>query len=172
MASYRDQGKEIWLELGLQSAFDITLAKINRGHNFAEYCATLKAARNAGLLVCTHIILGLPGETQQHYRITLERILKLGVDGLKIHPLHVVRGTILANEWRNGEYLPLTFADYLTAIVDLIEMTPAEIIFHRLTGTAETKLLLAPDWCSQKWAVLNGISNELKRRGTYQGKKS
>jgi len=169
LAEYQAQGKEIWLELGLQSAFDGTLARVNRGHGFAEYRTALLAARAAGLSVCTHLILGLPGETPWHYRVTLERVLELGVDGLKLHPLHVVRGTLLANEWRRGEYQPLTLAEYLTAVADLVELTPPEIIFHRLTGTAESELLLAPTWCSKKWAVLNGITAELVRRGTRQG---
>ncbi len=169
LATYRLQGREIWLELGLQSAFDDTLARVNRGHGFGEYCTALLAARAAGLSVCTHLIVGLPGETPWHYRTTLQRVLELGVDGLKIHPLHVVRGTMLAHEWRQGGYRPLTLSEYLTTVADLVELTPPEIIFHRLTGTAEPDLLLAPDWCSKKWAVLNGITQELTRRGTRQG---
>ncbi|CAK0747691.1 radical SAM family oxidoreductase YhcC [Gammaproteobacteria bacterium] len=169
LAEYRARGNEVWLELGLQSAFDTTLDRVNRGHGFAEYRTALLAARSAGLPVCTHLILGLPGETPWHYRVTLERVLELGVDGLKLHPLHVVRGTLLGHEWRQGEYQPLTLSEYLTAVADLVELTPPEVIFHRLTGTAEPELLLAPTWCSKKWAVLNGITAELVRRGTYQG---
>lgn len=171
LAEYRARGHEVWLELGLQSAFDTTLTRVNRGHGFSEYRVALLAARAAGVSVCTHLILGLPGETPQHYRTTLMKILELGVDGLKLHPLHVVRGTLLAHEWCRGEYQPLTLPEYLTAVADLVELTPPEIIFHRLTGTAEPELLLAPDWCSKKWAVLNGITLELKQRGTYQGAK-
>ncbi len=169
LAEYRAAGHEIWLELGLQSAFDATLVRVNRGHGFAEYRTTLLAARAAGLAVCTHLILGLPGETPWHYRTTLARVLALGVDGLKLHPLHVVRGTVLAHEWQQGGYRPLTLVEYLEAVADLVELTPAEVIFHRLTGTAEPSLLLAPDWCTKKWAVLNGITHELVRRGTRQG---
>ncbi|CAK0752390.1 TIGR01212 family radical SAM protein [Gammaproteobacteria bacterium] len=168
LAEYRQAGKEVWLELGLQSAFDTTLARVNRGHDFAEYCVTLRAARAAGLSVCTHLIVGLPGETPWHYRTTLEKVLEIGVDGLKLHPLHVVRGTQLADEWRRGEYLPLTLAEYFAAVADLVELTPAEVIFHRLTGTVEPELLLAPAWCSKKWVVINGITAELKRRGICQ----
>ena len=169
LAKYRKQGREIWLELGLQSAFDATLARVNRGHGFQEYRTALLAARAVGLPVCTHLILGLPGETPWHYRVTLERVLELGVDGLKLHPLHVVRGTVLAHEWHRGGYRPLLLPEYLTAVADLVELTPPEIIFHRLTGTAELDLLLAPEWCSKKWVVLNGITRELFRRGTRQG---
>jgi radical SAM superfamily enzyme len=91
------------------------------------------------------------------------------VDGLKLHPLHVVKGTQLANSWRRGEYQPMSQDAYIQSVVDLIEMTPPQIVFHRLTGTAAASLLLAPTWCAYKWRVLNGIEDVLKRRGSRQG---
>ena len=162
LAAYQQQGHEIWLELGLQSSFDESLKRVNRGHGFAEYQTALLAARNRGLQVCTHLIIGLPGETQAHCKTTLERILELGVDGLKLHPLHVVKGTQLANEWRRGEYQPLLLDEYINIATDLIRHTPPEVIFHRVTGTASKQILLAPEWCSQKWLVLNRITNALQ----------
>ena len=90
LACYRMRGHEVWLELGLQSAFDSTLALVNRGHGYAEYRAAVRAARARGIPVCTHLIVGLPGETAEHARVSLERVLEEGVDGLKLHPLHVV----------------------------------------------------------------------------------
>jgi len=161
LAEYQARGYEVWLELGLQSAFDSTLARVNRGHGFSEYKETLLAAHTAGLRVCTHLILGLPGETLDHYRETLNRVVTLGVEGLKIHPLHIVRGTLLAEEWRSGNYVPLDLSEYVNIVSDLVRRTPPEVVFHRLTGTAESSLLLAPNWCSKKWAVLNAITAEL-----------
>lgn len=161
LAGYQAEGYEVWLELGLQSAFDETLARVNRGHSFADYQQAIQAAHSRQLQVCTHLILGLPGEQPWHYRRTLEQVLELGVTGLKIHPLHVVKGTQLANEWRRGQYQPLTLESYIEAVVDLIQHTPAEIIFHRVTGTAAPNLLLAPNWCSQKWRVINQITRAL-----------
>jgi len=169
LAEYRDRGLEVWLELGLQSSFDETLRRVNRGHGFAEYRQTLHAARERGLPVCTHLIAGLPGEEPFHVRTTLQRVLDEGVDGLKLHPLHVVKGTRLAAEWRRQEYLPWRFEEYIALAADLVEMTPPETVYHRLTGTARAPLLLAPHWCSWKWRVLNGIEDELARRGTRQG---
>lgn len=96
-------------------------------------------------------------------------MLELGVDGLKLHPLHVVRNTRLAGQWRRGEYRPLTLHEYTRAAADLVQRTPPQVVFHRLTGTAPPDLLLAPDWCAHKWPVLNGVEAELKRRGTRQG---
>jgi radical SAM protein (TIGR01212 family) len=167
LAGYQDDGYEVWLELGLQSSFDDTLQRVNRGHGFAEYRDTLTAARQRGLPVCTHLIAGLPGEDISHCLTTLDRVLELGVDGLKLHPLHVVKGTQLANEWRRGEYMPFELDDYIETAVQMISMTPPEIIYHRVTGTASEKILLAPDWCSKKWLVLNQITNALAARQVH-----
>lgn len=169
LADYRQRGLEVWLELGLQSAFDETLARVNRGHGFREYVQTCHAARRLGLPVCAHLIVGLPGEGEWHYRQTLARVLEEGVDGLKLHPLHVVRHTQLANQWRRGEYTPLRLDEYLSIAADLIEFTPESVIYHRVTGTAPRDVLLAPDWCQHKWIVLNGIETTLRTRGTRQG---
>jgi len=169
MAGFQQQGCEVWLELGLQSAFDVTLERINRGHGFAEYRQAVQAAHRYGLPVCTHLIVGLPGEAGIESLASLERVLELGVEGLKLHPLHVVKGTQLANEWRRGEFQPLTYDEYISIAADLIERTPADVRYHRITATASTDILLAPDWCSWKWKVLNGIVNELVRRGSRQG---
>jgi len=169
LAGYRDAGHEVWLELGLQSADDATLARVNRGHGFAEYRQAAVAARRHGLRLCTHLMIGLPGEHPKASLATLARVLDVGTDGLKLHPLHVVKGTALANDWRRGDYRPLGFGDYIETAADLIERTPPEIVYHRLTGTASADILLAPAWCALKWRVLNGIAAELIRRGTCQG---
>jgi radical SAM protein (TIGR01212 family) len=164
LVSYQDKGHEIWLELGLQSAFDESLKRVNRGHGFAEYKKTLLAARKRGLQVCTHLIAGLPGESGWHVTESLNRVLDLGVDGLKLHPLHVVKNTILAKEWSDGLYSPMTMQEYINIAADVVERTPSEVIFHRLTGTAAPDILVAPEWCSLKWRVLNGIEDELSAR--------
>ncbi len=169
LAGYQAEGFEIWLELGLQSACDATLERVNRGHGFDEYRSAVLAAHARGLPVCTHLIAGLPGEGREAALQSLAQVLELGVEGLKLHPLHVVKGTMLANQWRAGEYAPLTPADYISLAADMIERTPLEVRYHRVTGTAERAILLAPDWCAQKWAILNGIETELARRGSSQG---
>ncbi|MCG8039994.1 MAG: TIGR01212 family radical SAM protein [Candidatus Thiodiazotropha taylori] len=164
LAGYQAQGYEIWLELGLQSAFDETLKQVNRGHGFAEYQDALLRARSRDIKVCTHLIAGLPGETAQHNRESLRRVAALGTDGLKLHPLHVVKGTQLANSWRSGEYTPLTMHEYIQIAADLVQQAPDNIVWHRLTGTAAETILLTPAWCGLKWQVLNGIARELQRR--------
>ncbi len=168
LAEYKHQGYEIWLELGLQSAFDDTLERVNRGHGFAEYKDTTIAARERGIPVCTHLIAGLPGENIKHNISTLEQVLDVGVDGLKLHPLHVVRGTQLANQWRRGEYTPLELDEYIDIAVSLINMTPREVIYHRVTGTAADNILLAPSWCNKKWLVINRITTALAAQAATQ----
>lgn len=169
LAQYRDRGVLVWLELGLQSSFDESLARVNRGHGFAEYRAAVRAARGRGLPVCTHLIIGLPGEDATHAYTTLSRVLEDGVDGLKLHPLHVIKGTRLARSYREGGYRPWALDEYVQTACDLIERTPETVIFHRLTGTAPPALLLAPAWCMGRWRVLNAIEAELRRRHTAQG---
>lgn len=169
LADYRANGKEVWLELGLQSADDHTLARVNRGHDFADYRTAVNAAHRRGIPVCTHLIVGLPGEGREAALTSLERVLELGAEGLKLHPLHVVRHTRLAVDWRRGEYRPLTLDEYVHICADLVERTPWTVTYHRLTGTASTDILLAPAWCNRKWAVLNGIEAELHRRNARQG---
>lgn len=169
LCRYRDLGHEVWLELGLQSAFDATLDRVNRGHGFGEYRQAVRAARARGLKVCTHLIVGLPGEDGTHARNSLARVLELGVDGLKLHPLHVVKGTRLANDWRRGGYQPWSLARYTQTAADLVEQTPTDVVYHRLTGTASPQILLAPDWCRFKWRVIDGIAAELVQRNTHQG---
>lgn len=172
LETLRDEGLEVWLELGLQSAFDDTLARVNRGHTLAEYRETALATRARGIPLCTHLIIGLPGENERHYHSTLDTVLEIGVDGLKLQPLHVVKRTILAYQWRRGGYEPLNQVDYIRIAADLIERTPQHIIFHRVTATASKDILLAPEWCSQKWNILNGIEKELRQRGTRQSSRA
>ena len=164
LAYYQDQGKEIWLELGLQSAFDLSLKKVNRGHGFTEYIDAVQRARARNLQICCHLIVGLPGEKPEHSLESHARVMEHGVAGFKIHPLHVVKNTVLAKQWRDGDYHPLAMEDYVEVVSEIVTRTPAEVIFHRLTGTAQTPLLLAPDWCRFKWIVLNAITESLRRK--------
>lgn len=167
LQSYQQQGHEVWLELGLQSSFDESLQRVNRGHGFAEYVDAVTRARKRGLQVCTHLIAGMPGERPEDTLLSLEKVLALGTEGLKIHPLHVVKGTQLAREWKRGEYQPMTQDEYVKLVAEIVRRTPKSVIFHRFTGTASEELLLAPAWCSKKWVVLNDICVELENRAPY-----
>ncbi|MDT8376268.1 MAG: TIGR01212 family radical SAM protein [Mariprofundaceae bacterium] len=169
LVTYQQRGYEIWLEYGLQSAHDKTLQRINRGHSFAEYHDTVIATRERGLSVCTHLILGLPGEDRAMMLETLARVRETGTDGIKLHPLHVVRRTMLAHEWRKGNIQLLSQSEYVSLACDMLERMPASWAVHRLTGTASEDVLLAPEWCVRKWVVINAIYAEMHRRGCRQG---
>lgn len=169
LAGYQQQGYEVWLELGLQSTFDETLRRVNRGHVFADYIDAVRRAKKYALQICTHLIVGLPGESEVMSLRSHQTVVEMGVDGLKLHPLHVVKGTRLARQWHDGEYEPLTQDAYVRIAVEMIKRTPADIVYHRLTGTASDKILLAPAWCQHKWSVLNAIHNRLQQDKAFQG---
>ncbi len=162
LSQYQQQGYEIWLELGLQSSFDESLKAVNRGHGFAEYVDAIQRAQKYHLQVCTHLIVGLPGETMEHSLTSMSRVLKTQPQGIKIHPLHIVKGTQIARQWKQGEYQTLGLDDYVNTVVSMVKMAPKNMIFHRLTGTASSDLLLAPAWCNKKWLVLNKITQQLE----------
>lgn len=165
LSDYHGQGYEIWLELGLQSANDKTLHRINRGHDFAAYQRTATRARALGLKVCTHLIAGLPGESMETYRETLDKVIDCGTDGIKLHPLHIVEGSIMAKSWRAGRLSTLSLADYTEIAGELIRHTPKEIIYHRISASAKPPTLLAPEWCENHWLGMNAIYQYLKLNG-------
>lgn len=169
LATYRDQGYEIWLELGLQSTSDKVLQGVNRGHGFGEYVDAVNRVQQRGLQYCTHLIAGLPGESVQATADSAKRVIGMGTTGLKLHPLHIVRGTQMARQWKQGGVTPMTLDEYINVVADVVCDAPPELIFHRLTGTANKELLLAPDWTEYKWKVLNGIYLELQQRSASQG---
>ncbi|MBD9250386.1 MAG: TIGR01212 family radical SAM protein, partial [Cronobacter sakazakii] len=165
LAGYHEQGYEVWLELGLQSAKDKTLHRINRGHDFACYQGTTRRARARGLQVCTHLIVGLPGETRSDALTSLERVVETGVDGIKLHPLHIVEGSIMAKAWRAGRLSGIALDDYTVTAGEMIRHTPPDIIYHRISASARRPTLLAPLWCENRWTGMVEIDRYLNQHG-------
>jgi radical SAM protein (TIGR01212 family) len=165
LAGYQAQGFEVWVELGLQSAHDATLARLNRGHGLAAYRDAVARCRAAGLKVCTHLIVGLPGEDAAMARATLDTVLALGVDGLKLHPLMIVRGSRMAAQYRRNEVAPLSLDAYAEQAAALIRATPPEVVFHRVSATAQAPTLIAPDWCAPRWAGMQAVAEQLTQLG-------
>lgn len=161
LAGYQERGFEVWLELGLQSAQDVTLARINRGHGFAAYRDAVERAQARALKVCTHLIVGLPGETPELVFDTLQKVLDLGVEGIKLHPLMIVRGSRMAAQYRRGEITPLELPQYASIAANLIRHTPPEVIFHRVAATAQAPTLIAPEWCAPRWAATQAVADQL-----------
>ncbi|QBY43148.1 hypothetical protein ArsFIN_17120 [Arsenophonus nasoniae] len=165
LVEYQQQGYEIWLELGLQTSHDKTLKKINRGHDFASYQKIARMAGKKGLNVCVHLIVGLPGETTKENLQTISRVIDTGVDGIKLHPLHIVDGSTMAKAWRAGRLLSLELTEYVEKAGEMIRHTPKNIIYHRICANARKPTLLAPDWCANRWLGMNALYQYLSRYG-------
>lgn len=165
LKEYVDQGYEVWLELGLQSASDKTLKRINRGHNFSAYQDAVNRAAAYGIKVCSHLIIGLPGERLDEAMFTLQQVLSQPLDGLKLHPLHIVKGSIMAKAWQAKRIDVLGITEYADIAAELIRHTPKEIVFHRVSATAHQDSLIAPDWCLLRWPSINEICRNLDRHG-------
>lgn len=158
-----------WLELGLQSPLDRTLSAIGRGHDLASFTAAVEQCQKRGIRVCAHIILGLPGESREEMLSGAEFLNRCGVEGVKIHLLHVMRGTRLAELYQAGEVPLLDRDSYVGLACDFLERLDPKIVVQRLTGDGNRKDLIAPLWSLAKFEVLNCIDHELERRKTRQG---
>ena len=158
-----------WLELGLQSIHDRSLAFINRRHDYACFVRAVEQCRDRGMRVCAHIILGLPGESRGDMLAMAAEINRLGLDGVKLHLLHVMKGTRLAEMYARGEVTVLNRDEYVGLVCDFLELLNPRILIHRLTGDGGHDNLLAPLWSLKKFEVLNLIDAELALRGTGQG---
>lgn len=172
LSSYLMRGYEVWLELGLQSANDNTLKRINRGHGFTEYEQVTRKARARGIKVCTHLILGLPKESDVDYQQTLKQVVDVGVDGLKLHPLHIVRGSIMEKSWRADRLTTLSLEEYSQSAVKIIQQTPLDIVYHRTSATAKLTELLSPLWCEKRWPVQNRMCQLMAEFGGQGSSKS
>jgi radical SAM protein (TIGR01212 family) len=161
--------REVWLELGLQSANDETLRRIRRGHTAGDFADAARRAAGFGLHVLAHVILGLPGETDRDVRGTAAFLAGLPVRGVKVHHLYVAKGTALEEEYRRGSVPVLEPGEYARLAADFLERLPPDVVVHRLVSDPEPDLLVAPVWNVSKAEVLRGIADELARRGTRQG---
>nr|WP_155314448.1 TIGR01212 family radical SAM protein [Desulfosarcina ovata] len=160
----------IWIEYGLQSAHDRTLALINRGHDFACFEKAVAATRHRGINICAHVILGLPGESRRDMLDTADIIADMGIDGLKLHLLYVVRGTALEALYRDGRYHCLEQREYVDRVCAFIERLPETMIIQRLTGDPHPNELVAPAWSLEKRETLEMIHDLFRERNTWQGK--
>jgi radical SAM protein (TIGR01212 family) len=119
--------------------------------------------------LCAHVILGLPGESHADMMATAEACGALGLDGVKIHNLHVVRDTPMEKMYHAGEVPIFERDEYVAVVCDFLERLPAAMVIHRLSGDAPPDYLVAPAWCLEKGALLAAIEREFMRRGTRQG---
>ena len=160
------------VELGLQTAHDRTAALIRRGHTYADFLEGYYRLRRGAprTLVCVHLIFGLPGETEEDMLETVRRVAGLKPDQVKIHLLHVLRGTALGEMYGAGKYTPMERDGYVAAVVKALELLPPETVVARVTGDGAAEELLAPLWSRRKREVLNAIDKALLARETWQGR--
>ncbi|WP_456455651.1 TIGR01212 family radical SAM protein [Thermovibrio sp.] len=163
----------VWLELGLESSHFKSLNWMNRGHGVSDFIdAVLRAKNFPKIKVCAHTILGLPTENYQEMMETADFLASLRIDGVKIHPLHIIKGTALEEIYKEEKFKTLEPEEYAKLVVDFIERLPEKTVIQRITGEAPKELLIAPYWCTKehKNRIINLIREEFERRNTYQGR--
>lgn len=156
---------EIWVEFGIQSIYDITLERINRGHDSANVKKAILKAKSYGLNVCGHLIFGLPGETKEMMLETAKEAYALGIDSVKYHPLYVVKRTALANEYARGEFEPISEELYLEVLKEALLLKPSNISVQRISAGIGDESLIAPEWCKDKNKQLRSINKALEPAG-------
>ncbi len=158
----------LWVELGLQT---IHPENFNRCYPLEVYNTSVKNLLQRGIRVVPHLILGLPGESRIQMTESVKHVCKEPIYGLKLHMLNIVKGSKFSQT--HPHYVPFESPeDYIDFVCDLLEIIPSQITIHRLTGDVPRHLLLSPSWSYKKRTILNGIAQELKKRNSYQGKKS
>lgn len=156
---------EIWIEFGIQSIFDETLLKINRGHDSQNVKKAILKAKEHGLNVCGHLIFGLPGEDREMMLQTAYAAYALGIDSVKYHPLYVVKRTALANEYSRGEFTPISEELYLDVLSEALKVKPSRVSVQRISAGIDDESLIAPQWCRDKNKQLRAVNQVLKRIG-------
>ena len=158
----------MWVELGLQSIHDSTLRAMNTCYTLADYDEAVSALTERGIRVVTHLILGLPGETQDMMLASVKHVCERPVFGLKLHLMNIIKTSPLY-ETMPG-YVPFdSIEEYVDLVIRCLEIIPPEVTIHRLTGDVPRRLLVSPEWSYRKRTILNAINRELVLRDTRQG---
>lgn len=169
ISSYKKENFELWLEIGMQTAHNSSLKFLNRGHTHEQTRDAILRAAAHGIPVCVHIILGIPNERWNDMMQTAEEISSLPVNGVKLHHLHIIRGTMIEKLYENNQIQLMSFREYISTICDFLERLRPDILIHRLIGDRGMDMLIAPLWGVHKGTVLKAIEDEFLSRVTYQG---
>lgn len=160
----------LWVELGLQTIHTQTAQSMNLQYDYEKFKQSLQNLRKREIQTVAHIILGLPGETHEMMRATGETVAELPIQGLKIHLLHLMKNTPLAQVYKDKPFPYLTQHEYIDLVADILEKIPPDVVIHRLTGDSPRSTLIGPEWSLNKWEVLNSIDDRLVQRNTWQGR--
>jgi radical SAM protein (TIGR01212 family) len=160
------------VELGLQTIHDRSLAWMNRGHGHEAFVDAVERCRDRGFDLCAHVILGLPGESHEDMMATAREVARLELDAVKIHNLYVVRSTPLADWVENGQVRLMERDQYVTTLVDFLELIPPHCVIERTSGEAPSDYFIGPSWALDKPALKLAIEAEFNRRDTWQGRRA
>ncbi|MBP5159205.1 MAG: TIGR01212 family radical SAM protein [Lachnospiraceae bacterium] len=160
MLSRLNRRKPVWVELGLQTVHEETARYIRRGYELGVYDDAVRRLRNAGLETIVHVILGLPGESEDDMAETVRYVVNSGVDGIKLQLLHVLSGTDLAQDYASGKFEVMSLDGYVETLKKLLPLIPENVTIHRLTGDGPKRYLVAPLWSADKKAVINRLRKE------------
>ncbi|MCX7027809.1 MAG: TIGR01212 family radical SAM protein [Spirochaetes bacterium] len=172
LASFADSGLEVWVELGLQSSTDRTLAEIGRGHDAACYARAAKITGEAGLRRAVHLILGLPGEGREEMLASVDFAQSHGIEGIKFHDLRLAKGSALARRYPTGEFSVLHTSRLPSLLADCLEILPAEVEVLRLGADFPSGSTIEPFKPLEKFQLYQAVEAELERRGSRQGSKA
>lgn len=154
--------KPVWVELGLQTIHERTAEYIRRLYPLSVYDKAVKDLKERGINVITHVILGLPGESEEDMLQTVKYACDKGTDGIKLQLLHVLKGTDLAKDYEAGKFNCLSMDEYINLVVKCLEIIPENVVIHRLTGDGNKKILIAPEWSKDKKNVLNTLTKAIQ----------
>lgn len=156
--------KPVWVELGLQTIHEKTAEYIRRGYPLSVYDGAVKVLKEIGVQVIVHVILGLPGETEEEMKETVSYVGKSGADGIKLQLLHVMKGTDLEKAYREGNCRVMEAEEYVRLVADCIALLPERMVIHRMTGDGDKKTLIAPKWSMDKKRVLNALQKAIREK--------
>ena len=161
---------EVWVEYGLQSIHEKTLKRVNRNHTYKDFLNAARLTRNRNIKICAHLIIGLPGETKNNIMATAREMGRLKLDGVKIHPLHVVKDTKLAELFKEGLYKALELDEFVEIATDFLGYLWPQTVIQRISADCPEELLIAPCWILEKNALLNKLDKRLAEKDVFQGK--
>ena len=170
LESYKEQGLEVDLEMGMESIYDETLVEINRGCSHQEFVDAMNLLENSTLDICIHTILGFPNETKEmmlKYVDELNRFSKINF--VKFHHLHIVEGSILGVKYKRNPFKLFSIEEYTDLLCEILPKLRPDIVIQRLFGLSDLEMLIAPNWNLKKSQIQHFIDSEIEKRNIVQG---
>jgi len=154
--------KPVWIELGLQTINENTARAFNRGYTLDVFEKTYTELKKRNFEVIVHMIIGLPGESEEDMYATVKYLSKKHIDGIKIHGLHILKGTRLAGEYEKHPFKIMSLEEYTRVLINCLKLLQKDTVVHRMTGDGDKKILIEPQWSADKKRVLNYINKKIK----------